>query len=86
VAFKDKDCRNHPGHPALSICHSCGELLCEGCLVAGQQYYFCRTAACQKQMAVEPPPEPPAVEPLLKESTVLRLFSALGHFLLGRAR
>ncbi len=75
MAFEDKQCHNHPGTAALSSCHACGEYYCRECLVEGQQYYFCRTAACRSAMEIEPPPEPLPVEPLIQESTFIKIVS-----------
>ena len=84
MSLQAKQCRNHPGVPALSFCHACKESFCGECLIEGQQYYFCRSSACQQQQLVEPAPEPPAVEPLIKEETFLRLM--FGRLFGGRMK
>ncbi len=48
-----KYCKYHPEKEALSFCHTCGEYLCEDCLVEGKDYYYCKRVACQKALQKE---------------------------------
>lgn len=48
-----KECVNHPGREALSICHSCGESFCEECLTEGNEYYYCAKPECQAMLKGE---------------------------------
>ncbi len=42
-----KYCANHPDKKAYSICHGCGKDYCESCLVAGKEFYYCKSPECQ---------------------------------------
>lgn len=44
--MKEK-CLNHPNKNSHSLCHSCGKYLCEDCLDAGEEYYYCKEEKCQ---------------------------------------
>jgi hypothetical protein len=46
-------CVNHPERKALSICHGCGKHFCESCLTEGEEFYYCKSAACQELLKRE---------------------------------
>ena len=52
-----KNCKNHPGREAFSICHNCGEHYCEDCLSEGKEYYYCKKPKCQAALKKEMPGE-----------------------------
>lgn len=43
-------CVNHTERKAMSFCHKCKQFFCEECLVAGDEYYYCRRDDCQAEM------------------------------------
>lgn len=51
-------CTNHPGRKALSVCHGCGKYFCKSCLDEGEEFYYCKSAACQELLKKEKKTEP----------------------------
>lgn len=51
--MSDKNCINHPGKKAYSICFSCKKNFCLGCLIEGYQHYYCSNPNCKIKLELE---------------------------------
>ncbi len=48
-----ENCVNHPNRKALSVCHGCGKPYCKSCLDEGNDFYYCKSPACQELLRKE---------------------------------